>query len=1005
MSSPIFCKLSPAMTVGRMGAASDEGNLSFSEVAASTSNTGALQVRASGVPSAATSVLVRLVSGGIATGPTTQTEGIPGARFRWRLSTGSDSQYNGYTYAAFLRDIRVLSIADGTTTYPHVSGVRRLGNGSMGYVRVSDSTANSLEFGYKANRRAAYTYVTIGASGISVNHRPALAVLANGRLLAFAVMSATDKVRVWKSDDNGLTWSVWASRTTIVINSSGGALHAELVDDAVMVISGASELYTPTSTYVYWSADGGQNFALGGSVGSSLMLAGASLVTALGIPMYVTAVSDGSGAADVRAYPVAFGGAFGSYVAVYNDSVNDPNPVLGACAMDDGSLWVLCGLANYPAQAFDARVSVDGGLAWGAAGGGTSNAQTVADTQYNSGGYRGVSLGCFEGAIVVTARVDTSFAQDNSVHEWWLGGYDQLTETDTGGSSTGAREQVGYYGDNAGAVFFPTNAPDSLGWTKTDTGAGATIDITTGGINIVGVIGVSNTRYTSPSSFWSPDAGGSWRMNWVTNLTSGGSVAADVAYVMIAVSDGTNRQWVKVRLSSTQASLLDNSGALWTSAAGSFTGEIEWRLALAHDYPAAGGGQVALRYRKAADDAWTTAVEAQAVAEEAGVATEVIEFGGSSFAGGVNWSIAGIWIAPGSDELDAAWVNPSDLDGRPLPAFSDVAVVNNISIGGRGDAGSAGDLFTVTPAYAHGKKNLLRSLRPSCYAETLVDTADATYVFGDGTMPIGADVVAVFGSNYRTATLQLNTSDSWGSPAQTVSMDATLYASTVSASVSGLVALTGAAMIPHRYRSTPNRKYYLQLKANNQEIYEILDNDESRVYVTGLGTGYTGEAAWIFGDRMGARFVSSSRMYARLLIAAQDTASETFQTGTVWLGKAHTIEPLYDNGFVDSWEPNVSEWTTDAGIRQGARRGGETHKLRIAWGAIDRLTYDYVERVTRLFRGLDGTVEPVLFWRNPDDVSTLGLYTIDGPPGSENSYGELATAFERIPQIILSEYR
>ena len=220
-------------------------------------------------------------------------------------------------------------------------------------------------------------------------------------------------------------------------------------------------------------------------------------------------------------------------------------------------------------------------------------------------------------------------------------------------------------------------------------------------------------------------------------------------------------------------------------------------------------------------------------------------------------------------------------------------------------------------------------------------------------MPIVADFVGIVGSNYRTATVQLHTADSWATPAATVTLDATLYSSTVTSSVAGAVRLTGAAMIPHRYRSTPNRKYYVQLKATNPDIYEILDNSSDHIYVTGMSSGYAGEMAYVFGDRMAARMPISRRMYARLVVAAQATVSTTHRTGDVWLGEVHEIAIPYDNGFVDSWEPNAVEWSTDAGLRQGARRGGEVHKLRIAWGTIDRLTVDYVERVTRLFRGLD----------------------------------------------------
>ena len=80
-------------------------------------------------------------------------------------------------------------------------------------------------------------------------------------------------------------------------------------------------------------------------------------------------------------------------------------------------------------------------------------------------------------------------------------------------------------------------------------------------------------------------------------------------------------------------------------------------------------------------------------------------------------------------------------------------------------------------------------------------------------------------------------------------------------------------------------------------------------------------------------------------------------------------------------------------------------KRRIAWSTIDRLTTDYVVRLMAMLRRLDGTVQPIAYCMDPDDVRTLGLYTIEGPPTTENSYGEHRTACERVSQLILTEYR
>lgn len=1001
MADPIFCMLTPGMTVDRIGAASDQAGLASGTVEPADGNEGALQLRASGTPTATTAINLALVNGGIATGMSTQSDGVPGATFRWKLSTDGSTSWLGYTFPGFLRDVRVAKLADALESIPHVTPARRLPDGSVGQVRLRNAAGgNSYQFATKADRRSTWV-VTSVATGISILHRPAFCVTAEGRILIAGVMSGETVARIWKSDDNGATWSVFASRTAIAVGSSGGALSMDIVRDAVLVVSGASETVSASTTKAYWSMDGGQNFNYGGA--QSGVMTAALVVTTSGIPLCIGGYeASGGGNPEVVAFPIAFGGGFGSYVIIYSGALDPTNALLAATILDDGSIWTLSS-GTYPGQLFDLRVSLDGGLTWTAAGGGISNAQTVIDTTQVTGGYRGIVLGSFEGSLVLTARVDTGVAnQDDGLHELWLGGYDTLTETDTGGGSNGSRTQVGYYGE--GGCFLPTDLPDSLGWTKTDVAAGATTTTTTDGITIVS--DTTNTSlYTAPSSFWNPDSGDSARVRWKTNVTSGGSIINDVAIVQIAFADGANRQWVKIRFSSSQIRAVDNSGTIWTSALGTYTGEIEWMLSFAHDYPSAGGGQASLRYRKAADTTWTTAFEAQAIAEQAGSATKIFAFGGTSVTAACTWAIVGPWWAPGTDEIDDAWTNPDDLDGRPVTPFTDVVVTNGLSLGGSGDAGVGGDTYTLTPSYSRGARNLLLSLRPSCYAETSQDDAVATYVIGDGTMPLVGDTIALFGVNYRKATVQLNDTDSWASPALSYALDGTIYSSSVASSRYGLVTLTGASLVPHRFRSTPNRKFWISLKATNTETYEILDNDDRGIYVAGLGVGYTGEVAWIFSDRMFLRIPSASRMYLRLSIDQQITASGTYQTGTPWFGIAAPVSILYDNGFVDEWTANYQEWSTDAGLREAARRGGEAHARRIAWGAIDRMTTNYVVQLQRMLRALDGAVRPVLYAFDPADTDTLGLYTIDGPPSLENSYGEASTAYERVAQIILREYR
>ena len=77
MPTPTFVPLSPAMTEARVGAASSQSGLMVGEAVASTSNACAMLLRASGTPTAATSLNIALQRGGYSTGPYTEDTGTP----------------------------------------------------------------------------------------------------------------------------------------------------------------------------------------------------------------------------------------------------------------------------------------------------------------------------------------------------------------------------------------------------------------------------------------------------------------------------------------------------------------------------------------------------------------------------------------------------------------------------------------------------------------------------------------------------------------------------------------------------------------------------------------------------------------------------------------------------------------------------------------------------------------------------------------------------------------
>lgn len=997
MPTPIFLRQHPAVTAARIAAASSEDGLGTSSVTADSTNRGAMILRMSGTPNGSGDLNVHVQDGGHAVGYCTESDGIGGATVIYKTAAEASDEWHGYTSPLYLVDMRKAAVATGVLDYPQIGPPRVTATERLGHVAIAAGVSTSLVFRYKSGRRETWSSVTI-STGMSSLHTPDMVVMQDGRLLAFGVLSGDDVATAWASDDDGATWTEWSDRTRITVDVDGGVLSCGRVRDGIVVAVGDSETVAMSPAGgIYWSGNGGATFAKTKTIS---LCSPRILVSARG-QAFVVGTNTVSTA--VYVWPVAFGG--GTPTTPIGTTMTSPATaaILGAATLDDGSMWIVSG-TPYPTDTVSAVVSIDHGKTWLPVAGSVSGLKNLATSQVSVGAYRQFALGTWHGSLVLLARVESATAaQDDSIDELWFGGWDDLTEEGRV-AATAKRATCGLYG--SGGVLYPQDTPQANGWTKTDTGGGATISVTSSGVSIVGG-GATNSKFSAPAAFWDTgdiQAGDTFRFRWKTVVTSGGSTSADEAYLMVAVSDTVNRQWVKVRFTDTQARLLDNFGPLWTAGASAkFASETEWLMAFAHDYPSAGGGQVSLWYRFADETFWRSAVEGQAVAEEAGVATETLEFGGT-VGSAVSWSITGPWYAPGSAKLDGGFSNPDDLAGRQLGA-QPVYLSRGLSAAGCGEAGISGDDYTLTPAYAYRGANLA-SARPSSPWRTATTTGAESVVIGDGTMPIVSNMVALFGCNVRTATVEFNGTDSWGSPAASVALDATLYSTSVSASAAGSLTLTGARMRPGQYKSREGRRIYVQVKATNPVFYEVADNDETTLFVTGISSGYAGEMVWVYGDRMAATYPTSARMYARVVHGTATAPGDgKRQIGTLMLGVREDLVIPYDNGFVDSWITPDEQVTTRRGYAEAYTVGPEQHVLRFAWGLVDRMSWDELLRVVDLLRALAGRSEPLVLWRDTSDLTTLGLYRYVGPPELENAYGEGRDAFERLAQGRLEEIR
>lgn len=981
--------------------ATSQDGITTAEPLADSANLGGLGLRASGIPLADTSEDVRLQRGGLPTGVVTIDDGIPGATRIWRATGGSSTSWYGHTENGFLSYARQVNIATALSTTTQISRCRRIGNGNLAYVRVTDGVSDALVFAYKSTRSGSWTSVTI-TNDISLTTRPDFLTLPNDRILVYAQTTASG-MWAWYSDDYGVTWATWSSRTNVDLTAK--AISCEYLDDVICLTDSATSTSGTATLNIRWSLDGGQSFATGSSVAAQ----GLAVVAVIG-GRFQIAVSDTS-SGHVVTYPLLVGGGVGDSIGNLGTAVA-ANPTFGFTAHDDGTAWGFVGLAQggtgYPTGYVSAMLTRDNGATWIRPNGVSGNNvifDNKTDAIGTTHGWSDFTIGSWNGAIVLLGITDDGGTTDGSIQEVWFGGPDRMTEAFVSDLKTPTGTAL--YNRVA---WMPSSKPENMSWTKTDVGGGATTTLTASGFRIVAGA-ADNSYWTADTQMWAPQAGESARVRFIFDMATGtGTTAANASMLFLSMSDaslgGTDRQWILLRFNSATMKLLDNSGTLATSAtvADQFTTPTEVLVAFAHDTPTPGGGTCSVWYRTTGSDVWTVLASNQAVAEELGDSTTDLIFGGLVAGSTVDWHISLVAVAEGSANMHDGFTNPTDLNGRPLSPSVDAYLDNGTSIGAYGGPGVVGDTYTVTPGYTFAARNIWLSQRPSCRWQSAVDNALTTVTFGDATNTIEADTVILVGTNFESATLQINsvnTTPGWAAPDYSVALSAAVWSGTAASITKGRLVVAGQPFSPSRFRTVPGRRWFIKIAG---DVWEIADNGRSDIRVTDLPVSYGAVAFTIFGDRMGAVVSPAAQgPYARLRIASQDTADGKFRVGNVMLGMRHDIEIPYDNGFVDRWVPGAKSYSTVAGYTSTSIPGVGKHEVRMAWSIVDRLSTDYLWRLCDFFRSLDGEHRVIAFWRDMADPSTIEIHRVYGPTARENTYGELRDELGRLAEMRLVE--
>lgn len=977
---PQFVRPAYTLTPDRVLSATSERGLTTAPPLADEANAGTLVLRSSGLPTAASTLRAKLLTGGAPKGYTLPTgvgavaPSAPAASFAWRNNADADTLYRGYTDTPKL--VRVMHPIAWDTNAGTPGTPRELPDGYLGIVVPSAAT---LAF-YRISPAGVATSAAMSI-GVTSGYRADFVILPNGRLIA-AAGGANDVTATAYSDDYGATWTALGSSTGSASGTARDVLCLEYANETIVMVRASSTGATTASISI--SLDGGSTFAVVATSASNTanprtcVIGGVVVMVAQsGILVYAQRIVPGGGES-----------------TAVSTAANCNTTTLASCAVgtrDDGTVWAL-GWQASAVGTLDAKMSMslDGGLTWAAI---TTAPLSFDKTGYATDGMDGLAMGMWQGSMVMVARAKAVSGSSNGLHFLIFGEWATVTDSSS----------IAY-----NHSYFGLDFPAAVGWTAATVGGGATLS-NLPHLNIVST-GAANSTFTSSGAWWTNATGGERTIRARVRVNSGGATTDNRARLYFAMDDGVNTQAVGIRFSTTKFRAVDVAGTqIGSDLTLTATAWTDLLIGFKHDYTA-GVGRVSIWYKQDGSTTYTAWITAASVAEAFGAADQVVI--GSLVTSASNWDLAYLASAEVCD-IESGFTSPTDLTGRQLSAAYDVEVANGIRIGGRNLGGVPGDLYSIDTTYQYAKEDIWRELRPSRRVES-TGLTDWAVVFDAGASDrFQADTVAVFGTNVRRATFAMSSASPFAAEVS-VLLDATLYTGTVQdepVDRRGRVTAAGSKVKwrPGQWRSDGDaHRYFVELyDGTNYLVYEITDNDETSLFIEGadLDSIQAASTFYIFGDKMAAPLGMRSYRYAQLSIAAQNTADSVFRVGTVILGEAFTPSKRYDENFTDRLEPNVVAYDTDAGYAGRTRRGPRKASVQIQWAPINGQgpAHDLAWQVRDFYAAIEGNLKPIVFWRDPGDVATLMLCYVEGVFALPNLKGEGIDALTRIDQLELRE--
>ena len=844
--------------------------------------------------------------------------------------------------------------------------------------------------------------ITVGASGFATandNVYPCLVVLPTGRVLLFAWVLSSPvslaNVRMWYSDDDGLSWVVgsrFCLRTSIATGSlTPNRLRAAHSRGQILMLADVRDGSGDSTLYHLASGDLGATFR---QVATTAGLCSPDVV-ALASGGFLAQYSELNASTRYHIRTKRLGSAYSllstaSAVTLASSSAKEPHCLWQS---DDGTVYS-ARVDDVDEGTITVSRSTDGGLSW----------LTHGDNPYVAGASGTASARAKFGnlcAVEAHGRALLAFdvLRDDSVHQYAvgllaLGGYSTVTMP----TSAATTEDIYQHGWDR--TWSPIESPGEAGYASSATGS-PTISTTATGYHSIATTSAEAQVYAATSISSDLGVGLVARLRLVSLDGRTAQVSTPKVGVQVQVGDNSSTAYrVDVCLSEVGFRLVDVHGsAVLGAVTVDTTGGIELLLAIY-------GDDVACWYRVGDDSSreWTAGPTSTSLTNGGGAAAHWVKWGHLETDGTI--SSTSVWaeahyVAVTTADMPS-FSSPLDLSARPF-SRSPIYVHDGVrvaAVDGPALGGGSGDTWSIVARHDYGVEllDLAHSPSPRERYRSLNDDSDQVIAWTIEGAPasLGSPVCGVYlgGINFFAATLAGYNGSAWVTLATVdpvgvlTGLEWVRHGDTIEVDTTGgddvARYIAPDELAGGSFRDTTTGDVY-RIIGNTDGIWKAGTTRRPLLYLADGASGATsGTAGQIAMPSVLTPWRHSARISKlRLTIPAQTTADGDIRVGVAAIGPIFVFGAQYSRGRELETMHNTDLATSATGGRSAQVAGPPRRSVSLAWSeGVDTAQLfaadaDYGKyhasddpaaitqaaplMIDGLFRQLDGPAKPVVY--------------------------------------------